>query len=818
MNTTSELKELLREAATISKELKFQVEKAASDGGKAAVTMLKTTDEYKTQLQLIKDINDKVLELKNIQNTALASIASQESGLKSLGGLYSNIGKIERQRLTLQSNMLGMDKDKVEIFDKIAELNISLANTSKEDVFTKQSINAELLLQNSLLEGSTGNYARIRNLLKDETKYASSISQLTEEQKSQLEDQIEVYKGIKKTINGVLDTAKLLTKGTAGFIGITLAGAGKIADKWGEVRAELGGVAHSGTVIMAFFDDEAVETAKSLSAQFGGMERIGLGVEASTYLISKNMGVSGDDAGKLMGRFARLNGNSLEVAQNMIKTSQQFALQNDIIPSELLKDLAGSSEEFALWGKRGGLNMLEAAGYAKKMGVELKTITTMADGLLDFESSINNELELGALLGKNINLNEARSLAFQGKLKEAAAEELRQLGGREGFERMNYFQKKKAAELLGTTVAELEKMVTQEENANSMGAVIGEKFSKWGESIDLFLNKGLGTSLEALGGLVIAAGQFNMAMMGTGVSIGGIVKGTGQMLKNLISMLTPTKLLEGAKLFGSSVTNSGMGKGIKGFFGKLTQGVGGTSPTPITTPSVAPTTPPTTGAAENASKFGKINAMSLIKGAAAMLIMAGALWVFAKALKEFEGVDWKMIGMATASIGVLALAMVALGAIMNSPLGALMLEGAFAMLVMAAATLVLGKGIQALAEGFKSMGDVSDQLMILSQINFLPILGLAGALTALAYSLGLVAATGALALPILNGINTVSGMLGLTDNSKSDNSDLLTEIKGLRDDLASGKIAVYMDGKKVTAAVSTVVDKQGKNAFSAKKQ
>ena len=56
-----------------------------------------------------------------------------------------------------------------------------------------------------------------------------------------------------------------------------------------------------------------------------------------------------------------------------------------------------------------------------------------------------------------------------------------------------------------------------------------------------------------------------------------------------------------------------------------------------------------------------------------------------------------------------------------------------------------------------------------------------------------------------------------TDVSKSGESaegSLLAEIKGLREDLISGKVGVYMDGSKVTAAIAKVVDKVGSNSYA----
>ena len=241
------------------------------------------------------------------------------------------------------------------------------------------------------------------------------------------------------------------------------------ADKLGEVRSQLGGIAEFGTTAISFFDDNAVENAKELANQFGGMNNVSTELQASTSLISTNMGISGTEAAGLLGSFSRLNGNSEEAALNLTKSTQEFAKQNGIIPSQLMADLAGSAEEFALFGKEGGKNLIEAGAAARKMGVSLSTMTGISENLLDFESSITKELELGAMLGKNINLDRARSLAYQGDIAGATKETLAALGGVDAFNKMDYFQKKATADLLGTSVDELQKMVTQQENANTIG-------------------------------------------------------------------------------------------------------------------------------------------------------------------------------------------------------------------------------------------------------------------------------------------------------------------------------------------------------------
>ena len=106
------------------------------------------------------------------------------------------------------------------------------------------------------------------------------------------------------------------------------------------------------------------------------------------------------------------------------------------------------------------------------MGVEMSSLTGMADNLLDIENSLNKELELGAMLGKNINFDKARQLAFEGDLVGAQKEMLKQVGGRAAIENMNYYQLKETAAAMGISVGELQKMAQNSDKvAESQGAL-----------------------------------------------------------------------------------------------------------------------------------------------------------------------------------------------------------------------------------------------------------------------------------------------------------------------------------------------------------
>jgi hypothetical protein len=195
-------------------------------------------------------------------------------------------------------------------------------------------------------------------------------------------------------------------------------------------------------------------------------------------------------------------------------------------------------------------------------------------------------------------------------------------------------------------------------------------------------------------------------------------------------------------------------------------------------------------------------------------------------------VSWEAVGMAVVSMLALVGAVALLGAIMTSGVGAVaILAGAAAMLVIAASVLVLGHALQAIGTGFEMMSTgiqtLMPQLMAVATtigglVTLIPsiallaysIMGLSGSLVALGVA-GLVAAPGLMALTAVGAISTgLNSLMGGDEGGEGGDSALLEEIRGLRADLNDGKVGVYMDGTKVTAAISKVVNKVGSNSYA----
>jgi len=834
------LNEFRRQISDIKTQMNEMLRQAGGDT--LARATIKASADYKDLIVQLKEINSQVLEVKKRTEDYVDSLISQQSKAKELKGIYSQLGNLDLERIKKQSQNLNMDADKVKQFEKISDLNKQLAQLSAEDSISRQLIQKEIESELKDLEGSRGIHSHIVKNLKKQYEFANNISNLTEGQKEQLEAQVKTYESIKKSISGIFDTLSILTSGGAGTLGSILIGAGFAADKLGKNIRSFGGFVDSAqlsTLGLSFLFKDAEETAKGLSKEFGGLKDITLQTQLNTNLIATNMGISGEEAASVVGSFARLNNNSADAAVNMAATTKSMAKAAGLPVDQLMKDVAGSTKAFAEYGKDGGINIAKAAVSAGKLGVNMDALTNVTDSLLDFETSINAELELGAMLGKNLNLDRARALAYEGDIGGAVKETLANLGGIDGFNKMDIFQKRKAAELLGISVEQLEKMAKNSDKLNRDGSVQLSKFDSMGETIKALVTGPFGGFLKGLGSGVIAVGQ-----MGAGFSAMGLD------VKKIAQKIPLLNKLPGLKPNASNITQ----------------------------PTAAPQSQ--AGPSDQANKMSKVNANALIKGAVALLILSAALFVAAKAFQEFAEVTWDSVGMGLGALvglagvafllskikgkmieGAIAVAILGaalipfayalnlmsavnsdglkaagialvaftaavfgLGLLMMGPAAIVFGAGILALTALGAALVVFGAGLLMVGNGMSALTgalpSMVEQIAALSTINFLPIFGLAGALMALSVALAAVAVTGLLALPALLALGLVAGgaaglMGGGSESGESVKMDeLINEIKALRGDLLAGKIGVNMDGQKVTSKISTVVAKVGSNSYA----
>jgi hypothetical protein len=187
-------------------------------------------------------------------------------------------------------------------------------------------------------------------------------------------------------------------------------------------------------------------------------------------------GLSTDEATKLFGTFMQIGDLTAKQAEDLIENTAQLAAQKGVAPTAVLRDMAGSAEEIAGFTKDGGKNIAEAAVQARQMGLSLSTTAKIAEGLLDFESSIANEIEASVMIGKQLNFQKARELALEGDIAGATKNIVDQVGSEAEFNKLNFLQRKSLAKSIGVSVTEMKKLVSASDKLTLSGALAGEKF------------------------------------------------------------------------------------------------------------------------------------------------------------------------------------------------------------------------------------------------------------------------------------------------------------------------------------------------------
>ena len=109
-------------------------------------------------------------------------------------------------------------------------------------------------------------------------------------------------------------------------------------------------------------------------------------------------------------------------------------------------------------------NIVDAVAHAKQLGLELGQIAQTADALLDFESSIEKELQAELITGRELNLEKARLYALTGDYKGLTEEINAQGMDWNTWLGMNVLQQRDYADALGMTADSLSDALMMEQD------------------------------------------------------------------------------------------------------------------------------------------------------------------------------------------------------------------------------------------------------------------------------------------------------------------------------------------------------------------
>jgi hypothetical protein len=249
----------------------------------------------------------------------------------------------------------------------------------------------------------------------------------------------------------------------AGFWAIKQFEAGMKAfrQETGLVKGQMDGIestaAGIGAATMHLTGDvaEGAKVVGQMVAGFGSIERLSNATLMNAAKLSLSYGIGAEHIAATNKLFQNMNGLTEEQAQYMTTNVAKMAEINDVSPQNVLKDMNESSAEMYKYFKGSPVELMKSAIQAQKLGTSLKQSAEVSKGLLNFEDSINSELEASALLGKNLNFNQARYLAATGDTvgaQQAVMKEVAKLGD---LTKLNVFEQEALAKAANMPLEDL---------------------------------------------------------------------------------------------------------------------------------------------------------------------------------------------------------------------------------------------------------------------------------------------------------------------------------------------------------------------------
>jgi hypothetical protein len=201
------------------------------------------------------------------------------------------------------------------------------------------------------------------------------------------------------------------------------------------------------------------EAIGELSDAFGATIPFSEELIQNQAFLTKSMKLSAEEAGNISLLFGAFGGSTTEATNGIIKMNKSLIKQNGffIKSKQLLTEISGLSADIQGYFGFSEKALARAVYQTRKFGISLSQANNIASSLLDFETSLSNELQLELMTNKALNFERARALAFSGDIAGASAAVLAQTQKLTAEQRKNPIILKAAADASGLSVEELNK-------------------------------------------------------------------------------------------------------------------------------------------------------------------------------------------------------------------------------------------------------------------------------------------------------------------------------------------------------------------------
>ena len=278
---------------------------------------------------------------------------------------------------------------------------------------------------------------------------------------------------------------------------------------------------------IAITSKKLIEANNQLNQAYGTAFKFNTRTLATFSKLTKIVGIAEESAANLAFA-AQQSGQSFRVVEeNILGASRNLQKQVGIELSSknILESTGKITGQIRANFRNNPVEIAKAVTQAKLLGTELEKLSAAGRTLLEFESSIEKELEAELLTGKQLNLERARSAALAGDELTLGAELAKNIGTQAEFLDMNVLEREKLAAAVGLEADQVADMLFAQEtmgmNARQLRA-IGK-----GQLADRLEELSLQEKMQA------AQEKFQDALQQLAIKLSPIVEGFANMLESI---------------------------------------------------------------------------------------------------------------------------------------------------------------------------------------------------------------------------------------------------------------------------------------------
>ena len=478
-------------------------------------------DEFRFQQQRVEALKEELgikSKLTEAEKTALSLsrksaaqavdlLVKQASGLRSIKEIQGDVNRAKALQEQLAEQVKNTEGETQRILSDSKEIQDEIVAKAKEELNRRKDIEDSLGLSGkalSLLNGLLGNNNSLTNEILENTR-----KRLDEQDK--LNDKTagftillqETGKAIVDNISDPLTFVALLFENSVAVnqfakdLGVSDRNALGLRNNMSQVAASTGDVfITSKKVSESFF---TMSEALGFVADFSGQTLV------TMTNLEKRIGLTANEAANMTALFRLQGNNTEEIADNTFATlANSIKLGNvAVTPKQVFEEIAQTTDSIVVSLGASPIAIGKAIVAAKQLGAELSDIDQIASSILDFEQSIEAELNAELLTGKQLNFERARLLALNNDLEGVGKEIAKQGIDFASFSGMNRIQQEAIASSLGLSRDRLAEITKQQAFQSMSSKEILENFGEdaYNQSLRLDAQEKFAAATEKIKGL-----------------------------------------------------------------------------------------------------------------------------------------------------------------------------------------------------------------------------------------------------------------------------------------------------------------------------